>query len=64
MKRSLTKAGLRLNELKLAGAIQLITSSAPTQFPRWANISIKLPPTQLPPSSEGKFCGRCPCSPA
>ena len=25
MKRSLTKAGLRLNELKLAGAIQLIT---------------------------------------
>ena len=65
MKRSLAGAAVRPKKLRLAGAIQVITCViGANAVAALGNTSIKLPLTPLPTASEGKFCSRCPSSPA
>jgi hypothetical protein len=65
MKRSLTRMGLRLNKLKLAGAIQLITcfvcANAVSALGQYFN---QVAADAIASFIVGQFCGRCPCSPA
>jgi hypothetical protein len=65
MKRLVTRAGLLLNRLRLAGAIQVITcvigANAIAALGQHLN---QIAADAIADTSEGKFCSRCPYSPA